>query len=82
MFLKARISQTDQVTSDYAPKESMIENEESIKTIKQFSNNIPQFEALKKPSVMEACTCDNDILIVDDEPYNLMVLRSLLEKLK
>jgi CheY-like chemotaxis protein len=30
---------------------------------------------------MNACGCNDKIVIVDDEPYNLLVLESMLKKL-
>ncbi|CAK65573.1 unnamed protein product (macronuclear) [Paramecium tetraurelia] len=82
MHIKIRLISGENFSSELILKESSVENEGIIHSYNNFSLKLGPWSNVTQIHTKNQCQCENTFMIVDDEPYNLIVLESLLKKLQ
>ncbi|CAD8206361.1 unnamed protein product [Paramecium octaurelia] len=82
MHIKIRLISGENFSSDLIIKESSVENEGIVHQYHNFNQKPSPWSTVTQIHTKNLCQCENTFMIVDDEPYNLIVLESLLKKLQ
>ncbi|CAD8124398.1 unnamed protein product [Paramecium sonneborni] len=82
MHIKIRLISGENFSSDLILKESSVENEGIVHQYHNFNQKLSPWSTVTQIHTKNLCQCENTFMIVDDEPYNLVVLESLLKKLQ
>ncbi|CAD8108660.1 unnamed protein product [Paramecium primaurelia] len=82
MHIKIRLISGENFSSDLIIKESSVENEGIVHSYNNFNLKLSPWSTVTQIHTKNLCQCENTFMIVDDEPYNLIVLESLLKKLQ
>ncbi|CAD8045123.1 unnamed protein product [Paramecium primaurelia] len=82
MHIKIKLISGENFSSELILKESSVENEGIVHSFQNFNLKLSPWSTVAQIHTKNLCQCENTFMIVDDEPYNLIVLESLLKKLQ